>query len=168
MSQAPACKTEGCRQARYRGSSYCGQCRTRREKERNPEGVAYYKLKHRAKKRGVVFLLTLAQFKEFCTQHVYLAGRGRTSTGYHIDRIDESKGYYLGNLQVLTNAENIAKSNNYRAYRRRLIQWLELGGTGPVPGFVPTKRVPSFEYYRGKLLSVTYHEPTTDTTPPPF
>lgn len=35
--------------------------------------------------------------------------KGRYKESYHIDRIDENKGYHIGNIQLLTNTQNIKK-----------------------------------------------------------
>lgn len=161
------CKNEGCERDAENGRRVCRACRARADTVADPERVAYHKLKSRAKKRGIVFYLTLEQFREFCTQHNYINAKGRTATGYHIDRIDESKGYYLGNLQVLTNTDNITKSNNYRAYRRLLRRWCEVGGAGPVPEFVPATRKVKYEYYKNQLLNLYYEDGGAQPSLPP-
>ncbi|MBA9076096.1 hypothetical protein [Rufibacter quisquiliarum] len=56
----------------------------------------------------------MEEFTKFCYETDVLHGRGRTATSYHIDRIDDTKGYTLDNIQVLTNAENIGKENRRR------------------------------------------------------
>lgn len=62
--------------------------------------AAYHSTKSCAKERGVPFKLTLAEFAEFATRVKLLTGRGRTRDKWHIDRIDNSKGYEVGNLQA--------------------------------------------------------------------
>ena len=81
----------------------------RRYRERNPVAYAYSNLKQNARRRGKDFSLTLAEFEEFCTATNYLKGSGRSATCYHVDRIDETKGYSRDNIQLLTNAENSRK-----------------------------------------------------------
>lgn len=44
-----------------------------------------------------------------CRMTNYMNGKGTGSTGYHIDRIDERKGYFKNNIQVLSNRENVKK-----------------------------------------------------------
>jgi len=47
-----------------------------------------------------------------------MAGKGITKTSFHVDRIDERRGYVPGNLQVLTNTENIKKYLQYSYYEK--------------------------------------------------
>lgn len=77
-----------------------------------PESYYYDKLKSNARRRGCFFDLTLDQFKNFCEETGYLKKKGRRSQSYHIDRIDIKKGYTEGNLQILTNLENVMKQHN--------------------------------------------------------
>lgn len=57
--------------------------------------------------------LTFDEFKQFCYKTKLLVGRGRSIYAYHIDRIDVNKGYTTGNIQVLTNAQNVKKYLEY-------------------------------------------------------
>jgi hypothetical protein len=43
-----------------------------------------------------------------------MAGKGINKTGLHIDRIREELGYIEGNLQILTNTENVKKYLSYQ------------------------------------------------------
>lgn len=67
---------------------------TRRSKEQN---------KHKP------FTITFEDFKEFCIETKYMAGKGRTKTSYTIDCIIEELGYVRGNLQKLTKSDNSKK-----------------------------------------------------------
>lgn len=49
------------------------------------------------------------QFKQFCVETKYMDVKGREKDNYHIDRIDENKGYHIDNIQILTNTENVKK-----------------------------------------------------------
>lgn len=80
---------------------------------------AFQKLRSNAKRRGKEFDLTFDQFQQFCVKTEYLVGRGRTRTGFHIDRIRDDRGYTMDNIQVLTNTENITKENT----RRKRLQY---------------------------------------------
>jgi hypothetical protein len=75
----------------------------------NPIHAAYLNLKNNAKRRGKKFTLTLVQFEKFCVKTDYMQGKGKHATSYHIDRIDETKGYTIRNIQVLKNATNLRK-----------------------------------------------------------
>lgn len=98
-----------CCGSRAKRSGLCWPCYNKRTKKRNPVSFAYHILKANAKRRGKTFTLTVEQFKMFCIKTNYLKGKGRSSEGYTIDRIDESKGYSIDNIQVLTNKENTKK-----------------------------------------------------------
>lgn len=107
------CKTKGCRRPRSLKDPLCGRCRYKVKLQRNPLMIAYHNLKSHAKARGKVFELTFEQFKNFCTATNYIRGKGRSSNSWHIDRIDETKGYTADNIQVLTNADNVRKYLRY-------------------------------------------------------
>ena len=66
-------------------------------------------LRSNAHRRGKDFTITKEDFKEFCEETNYLELKGRTKNSASIDRIDPSKGYIKGNLQVLTLGQNSAK-----------------------------------------------------------
>jgi len=87
----------------------CCSCNYKQKKKSNPIRIAYTSLKNHAKERGKDFSLTLNQFKEFCVKSNYLNCKGIEKFSYHIDRIDERKGYEIGNIQLLTNTENVIK-----------------------------------------------------------
>lgn len=91
----------------------CGSCAAKRWRAADPVRYAYIDLKAHAKERGKPFTITLAYFRRFCVKTNYIAGRGRTATSYHVDRIREELGYVPGNLQVLPNAENTRKYLSY-------------------------------------------------------
>lgn len=91
---------------------------------------AYHTTKACAKERGVPFKLTLAEFAEFANRVKLLTGRGRTRDKWHIDRIDNSKGYQPDNLQILTCSENSQKgalSRGLAAIYQHRCQLLEMG-----------------------------------------
>ena len=92
----------------------------------NPVRTTFAEKKSNAKSRGIVWSLTLEQFKEIVAQQDYMDNKGCTKQCLHLDRIDSTKGYELSNLQIITCAENVAKGN---AERRRT-----LAGAPPLPG----------------------------------
>ena len=79
------------------------------KKSTDPIGQAFRRLKSHAKQRGKEFEITKEEFSQFCVKSEYLQRKGIQKECYHIDRIDEMKGYSLDNIQVLTNSENIKK-----------------------------------------------------------
>ena len=91
---------------------FCPKHHHRYQKEHNPIGYAYSLLRSNAKRRGKEFAITLEQFKKFCEDTGYLAGKGKSSTSMSIDRIDSSKGYSIDNIQILPLSENSRKGNS--------------------------------------------------------
>jgi len=89
--------------------NYCSKC----QRLKNPEKYAYQSLKDNAKRRCKPFDLSFEQFTQFCITTSYIARKGRKKDCLHIDRIKESDGYTLENIQALTNTENIRKYLKY-------------------------------------------------------
>jgi len=106
------CATDICTNTAKRGR-YCFKCISRKRKEKDPVREAYHKLKSNAKRRGKYFDLTLEQFRCFCIKTKYISKRGRERDSYHIDREDESGGYTINNIQLLTNRDNVIKYKKY-------------------------------------------------------
>jgi len=78
-------------------------------------------LKDNSKRRGIYFYLTFEQFEQFCVETEYLHKVGKSKLSYSVDRIEEWKGYTVGNLQVLTLSDNSLKENNRRKARKVLM-----------------------------------------------
>jgi len=83
-------------------------------RKKYPLKAAYQTLKYNAKRRGKEFDLTFEQFKEFAIKTKYEKKRGVYADSYHIDRIDETKGYTIDNIQVLTNVQNLRKYIDFK------------------------------------------------------
>lgn len=99
MNKHQTCPTKFCRNEIAPGRKICFKCRTAADRKRYPMRAAYHSTKSSARERGVPFSLTLAEFAEFAGRVNLLAGRGRTRDKWHVDRIDNSRGYEVGNLQ---------------------------------------------------------------------
>jgi hypothetical protein len=117
-----ACCVDGCNKKRATRGRYCWHHRYERSKETDPIGVAYYKLRANALRRGKPFEITRQDFAEFCVKTPYMVGKGRHADSYHVDRIDESKGYVKGNLQILTNRENVRKYGVFTYHRGKCLE----------------------------------------------
>ncbi len=108
--------------------SYCHECRKKQMYERlnkNPEsfmGDRFLKVKRRAKVEKVDFNITkeflIDIYKKqhgkcFYTDEILQLtnGKGRLPTGLSIDRVDNSKGYIIGNIVLCTSRFNTIKSN---------------------------------------------------------
>lgn len=115
------CTVEGCGrprawvQRKNAASSLRSVCWRHHEERRRNQDPALFDFRHlrkSARRRGLEFTLTLEQFREFCRATGFDAPRKpgpRTGDSLSIDRIDPSRGYVPGNIQVLTLAENAAK-----------------------------------------------------------
>jgi len=88
---------------------YCYACAKAIYRKNNPIKAAYQSLRSGAKRRGKAFNLTFEQFKTFVVKTEYMKNKGTRSESYHIDRIDETKGYTIDNIQIMTNSENVRK-----------------------------------------------------------
>ena len=75
----------------------------------NPLKYSFQTLKDNAKRRGKEFKLTFNEFKKFAIKTDYLNKKGISAQAYHIDRIDEAKGYTVENIRIVTNSENVKK-----------------------------------------------------------
>lgn len=102
------CATEFCRN-KADGQRYCEKCAKAKWRSDNPLKAAFHNLKTNAKRRGKEFSLTLADFEAFCFETNYISGKGKSKTSLTIDRIDNTRGYHLDNLRVITNEENARK-----------------------------------------------------------
>lgn len=87
----------------------CNKCRYARRIKDDPIRMSYWTLKGNATRRGKEFKLTLEEFKKFCIETNYINKKGISKNAYHIDRINEDKGYTIDNIQLLTNSENVTK-----------------------------------------------------------
>ena len=103
------CLTEKCNKTRAPKNKYCHSCIKRKYAEKHPMRYCYNNLKQNSKRRGKSFNLTFEDFKQFCIETEYMQNKGKKKKSYHIDRIDETKGYTKDNIQVLTNTQNVRK-----------------------------------------------------------
>jgi len=85
----------------------------KRYRAKYPIRYAFTTLRDNAKRRGKVFTLTFQQFQEFAIKTQYMIKKGIWQDSYHIDRINEAKGYTPDNIQLLTNSDNVKKYLRY-------------------------------------------------------
>lgn len=78
--------------------------------KKHPFKNKWFKLRYRAKRRGIEFDLTYEQFRDFCLEHQLEGKTGRKADNLSIDRINSERGYSIDNIQVLTVSENSSKS----------------------------------------------------------
>lgn len=102
------CATRYCRRRHGAKSPKCSRCQLRLWRAKFPMKAKLAILRDRAARKRVPFDLTLAWLTEF------LAAGGYDSAEHHIDREKPWLGYVMGNLQILSSSENIAKGNRER------------------------------------------------------
>ena len=106
------CKRKWCRRdAHKRG--LCTLHYNRFWRATNPLRYAYQNLKSNCKRRKKELILTLAEFQEWCEITGYIEKKGRGWNDYTIDRKDNSKGYSIDNIQMITKRDNLDKWNNH-------------------------------------------------------
>jgi len=106
------CKT--CNKNQVTQGRICNTCKMKKYRKNNPIKAAYFNLRCNAKRRGKKFDLSFEEFKTFAIETKYYKKKGIFSTSLHIDRIDETKGYSIDNIQTLTNSANVKKHLNYK------------------------------------------------------
>lgn len=92
----------------------CGTCRIQKYRRENPIKAAYIALRDNAKRRRKEFTLTLEQFEKFCIETEYIIKKGISKQSYTIDRIRDTEGYHIHNIQVLTNSDNVKKMHRVK------------------------------------------------------
>lgn len=123
------CKTRRCkgkpRDLRTHPNSHqhCGSCAKKLWRMRNPVSAAYDNLRASARKRKIPFTLTLSEWRDFILPTRYMDESGCERFRLHVDRLDVTRGYEKGNLQILTCSENVAKGNRERHVAEKIDEW---------------------------------------------
>lgn len=105
------CCAYRCKDKRKAKNRFCARHAHRYRKIKDPVGYVYDLLKCNARRRGKPFTLTMDEFRQFCLDTDYMRLRGKTGKSASIDRIDNSKGYEIGNIRILSLSENSHKRN---------------------------------------------------------
>ena len=79
---------------------------------RDPIYARFNQWKSSAIKRGKEFFVTLDQFRNFCKRTGYLS-KGQRGQNATIDRRCNAHGYYIWNIQLLTNKQNASKGAGF-------------------------------------------------------
>lgn len=93
---------------------------TRWYRDTHPINYTFHYLRVRARRRGIKFLLTLAEFARFCRETDYLEKKGRFKGDLSIDRVREEMPYHVDNIQILTVGENVSKRRAWEAVQRKI------------------------------------------------
>lgn len=110
------CAETGCRKQTREGHTICSGCDKKRWRKKYPMKAAYQTLKYNCTRRKIFFDLSFEEFAQFCYETDYMAGKGRSSESYSIDRRIEGKtpGYTFTNIQMLTKGQNSIKEHERR------------------------------------------------------
>lgn len=107
-----------CRRVAEVGKTKCHTCQSRIKRIRNPLTYAFENLKRSARKRGIEFLLSRAEFKAFCDKHGYLEKKGKLPESLTIDRERKDGPYSAANIRPMSYIDNIShKFENGEAYK---------------------------------------------------
>jgi len=97
-----------------------------------PERAIYRAAKHRAKTRGIEFNLDFTDIviPEVCPilgialkQHYNTGSHGGKPDSMSLDRVDNSKGYVKGNVQVISHLANSMKSTASKEQLLAFAEW---------------------------------------------
>lgn len=86
----------------------CVTCQSRLKRLRHDDRYAYENLKSSARKRRIGFNLSFEDFMEFCCVTGYLENRGKEPHSASIDRIHTDRPYEIGNLRLMSYADNVS------------------------------------------------------------
>jgi hypothetical protein len=108
---AYACRSKPC--AKKRG--LCHKHYAIHRHIQDPVYDRYVNFRGNAKQRpwkggiGIPFTITLPEFREWCEQNGYIIKRGYRGKNTTIDRVINTEGYHIWNIQLLKNIANIRK-----------------------------------------------------------
>jgi len=113
------CATKFCKNKTYGGRKLCSSCRCKKSRMQDPVKYAFTSLRSNAKRRNILFTITLDQFREWCSKVTYIGFAGRSSESYTIDRRHNDIGYHIDNIKVMKKGENV-KKYFYYDYRMKV------------------------------------------------
>lgn len=116
MKKKVRCEIKGCGIEPRKGHKKCQKCEKRAWRKNNEMKAAYSNLRDNANRRGKFFDLTFDQFQQFAIETNYIQGKGRTSTSYSIDRIENDKGYTIDNIRIMEFGQNASKKDKILNY----------------------------------------------------
>lgn len=104
------CCAFGCKgKAIARKAGMCHKHFARHRKIIDPVYDRYRAFKSSALKRRISFTITLEDFRKYCAETGYIIVKGRRGKACSVDRKDNTKGYDIDNIQLLTMRANINK-----------------------------------------------------------
>lgn len=101
------CAAHGClNEPVKKKGGLCHKHYKRQMKTKDAVAVRYNNFKTNAKRRGV-------EFRAFCKRTGYIITKGKRGQNATIDRRCNLHGYYIWNIQLLTNRQNASKGNRF-------------------------------------------------------
>lgn len=109
----------------YRRHKEKSQLRTQRWNDENPEKYLFKAARDRAKKKGLDFDLKLSDIviPDVCPI-LNVPFEKYTDYAASVDRINPSRGYVPGNVQIISKRANLMKSNATSEELRRFAEWV--------------------------------------------
>lgn len=111
------CITPYCKR-KPRNGKLCRTCESRKYRASDPVKYSYHTLRSNTirRKGRHFFALTLDEFRLYCVETDYIAGKGRTRLSHTIDCLDPEMGYFIGNIRPLPNGMNSKKGKKILHY----------------------------------------------------
>lgn len=113
------------------GMTLCKTCNSERVKSQSPEWKMHQRAKRRAKERGLDFDIEIDDLiiPDVCPvlgiELRQNSGRsGAYKNSYSLDRIDNSKGYVKGNIQVISQLANAMKGAASITELQQFADWI--------------------------------------------
>lgn len=111
--QGVYCCAYGCKEPpQKKKGGLCHKHYKRNLREKDPILVRYMDLKESCKRRGYKVYFSLKEFRFWCSFTGYLK-KGRRGLSATIDRRCNIHGYYLWNMQLMSNRMNASKGNRH-------------------------------------------------------
>jgi hypothetical protein len=126
------CLSRKCSTRRWRNTARdqrtrCFKCRQRAWRKAHPELAAFHNLKAHARSRGIEFTISFEYFERFARKSRLLERRGLHGAALTVDRMDNLRGYVVGNIQPLTRSANSYKRAVHDAIRMSAgMAWQEM------------------------------------------
>lgn len=103
------CCMRNCRRPRAKLRRVCHLHRMRKWRQNNPMKAQFFRLRDKAKSRGIEFTISFAYFEKFALRCDYVNLTGNHGHSLTVDRINNLNGYVSGNIQPMTRAKNSQK-----------------------------------------------------------
>lgn len=108
------CCAHGCKkQPVPRKGGLCHSHYRKKRKEIDPVYDRYNSFKSKAIQRGKPFEVTLEEFRKFCQETGYIVTKYCRGKNASIDRQDNSKGYSIDNMELMSLRDNIKKYHHW-------------------------------------------------------